>query len=94
MESDQRGSFSTQEAAWQNFFELGSYITTLAFYRLEQFRWPVLVSVIAVIAAQGLYATFVRTRRGHLVHLPFCVDLKGERARRLIVYERIPDTET
>lgn len=88
--SDQRGSFSTTEAAWQNFFELLSYIATMVFYRPDQFRWPVLMSAVGVTIAQGLYAIFVRARRGHLVHLPLCMDIKGWGTRESTRYEPLP----
>jgi len=64
-----RGAFSSVEAAWQNAFELCSYISTVIFSDPEQFRWPGLLSVIAVYTAGVLYAAFVRKRRGHLLHL-------------------------
>jgi iron-regulated transporter 1 len=64
-----RGAFSSVEAAWQNAFELCSYFSTVIFSRPEQFRWPGLLSVIAVYTAGVLYAAFVRKRRGHLLHL-------------------------
>jgi iron-regulated transporter 1 len=37
------------------------------------FQWPVLVSVAAVYIAGGLYASFLRRRRGHLLHAPSCL---------------------
>ena len=74
VESNHRGSFSTVEAAWQNTFELCSYATTVVFPRPDEFQWPVLMSCIAVVAAEGVYATFVRRRRGHLVHFLKCMD--------------------
>ena len=64
-----RGAFSSVEAAWQNAFELCSYISTVIFSHPEQFQWPGLLSVIAVYTAGVLYAAFVRKRRGHLLHL-------------------------
>jgi iron-regulated transporter 1 len=70
---DNRGAFSTVEASFQNFFELLSYASTIAFSRPNQFRWPVVISAVAVYTAGGLYAIFVRRRRGHLVHAPSCI---------------------
>jgi len=64
-----RGAFSSIEAAWQNVFELCSYISTIIFSHPEQFQWPCLLSVIAVYTAGVIYAVFVRRRRGHLLHL-------------------------
>ncbi|KAK6214417.1 hypothetical protein LQW54_004466 [Pestalotiopsis sp. IQ-011] len=67
-----RGTFSTVEAAFQNLFELFSYATTIVFSRPDQFQWPVVISVVAVYIAGGMYAYFVRRRRGHLLHVPRC----------------------
>lgn len=70
VEATARGSFSSIEAAWQNLFEILSYISTIVFSRPDEFRWPALISVIAVGVAGFLYTIFVRIRRGHLVHVP------------------------
>ena len=72
VETEARDSFSSTEAAWQNAFEICSYISTVIFSRPDQFKWPALLSVIAVGTAGFLYAMFVRIERGHLVHLPKC----------------------
>lgn len=64
VEEEHRGAFSSVEAAWQNAFELCSYGTTVVFSRPDQFRWPVLVSCLAVFVAGGLYAVFLRRRGG------------------------------
>jgi iron-regulated transporter 1 len=69
VEPQNRGVFSSVEAAWQNAFELLSYVSTIVFFRPEQFKWPSLISVAAVASANGAYATFVYLRRGHLLHL-------------------------
>ena len=71
--AEARGSFSSIEAAWQNLFEICSYVSTIVFSRPDQFKWPALISVIAVGFAGLLYAIFVRIQRGHLVHLPKCI---------------------
>ncbi|KMU79104.1 hypothetical protein CISG_07270 [Coccidioides immitis RMSCC 3703] len=76
VESDHRGSFSSMEASWQSTFELCSYATTIIFSRPEQFQWPVLMSCAAVFTGGGLYTMFVRSRRGHLFHLPQCIEPK------------------
>ncbi|KAK1757092.1 Ferroporti-1 [Echria macrotheca] len=70
VDMDHRGTFSTVESAFQNLFEMFSYITTLVFSRPEDFRWPVVISVLAVYLSGILYAMFVRKRRGHLFHAP------------------------
>ncbi|KAI9041870.1 uncharacterized protein KD926_006415 [Aspergillus affinis] len=64
VEPEFRGSFSSVEAAWQNAFEICSYMSTIVFFRPEQFKWPALISVVAVGLAGLLYAVFVRVRRG------------------------------
>lgn len=69
VEAESRGAFSTVEAAWQNMFELLSFATTLIFYKPEQFRWPALISVVAVALASFLYMCFAWRQRGHLIHL-------------------------
>ncbi|OHF03987.1 iron transporter [Colletotrichum orchidophilum] len=68
VEAESRGRFSTVEAAWQNAFELLSYMATIFFFRPSQFNWPALVSVAAVTSASLAYTTFVWQRRGHLIH--------------------------
>ncbi|KAH8434374.1 uncharacterized protein LDX57_012022 [Aspergillus melleus] len=70
VEPEYRGSFSSVEAAWQNAFEICSYMSTIVFSRPEQFKWPALISVVAVGFAGLLYALFVLIQRGHLVHVP------------------------
>ncbi|KAJ6440691.1 iron-regulated transporter [Purpureocillium lavendulum] len=80
VEADFRGTFSTVEAAFQNLFELLSFATTIVFSRPDQFRWPVIISTVAVYLAGGMYACFVRLRRGHLFHAPPCIRGKPERA--------------
>ncbi|KAK0713701.1 Ferroporti-1 [Lasiosphaeria miniovina] len=70
VEADHRGTFSALESSFQNLFELLSYAITVIFSRPDQFRFPVLVSIVAVYVSGGLYAVFVRKRRGHLFHAP------------------------
>ncbi|POR38652.1 Solute carrier family 40 member 1 [Tolypocladium paradoxum] len=79
VEADYRGTFSAVEAAFQNLFELLSFATTIVFSRPDQFRWPVIISVVAVYIAGGLYTFFVRRRRGHLFHAPPCLRAKPDR---------------
>ncbi|KAK1146231.1 hypothetical protein N8T08_003321 [Aspergillus melleus] len=76
-----RGSFSSVEAAWQNVFELCSYATTVLFSRPDHFHWPVTISCVAVAMAGGMYAGFVRMRRGHLFHPPPCLAMLDKRTR-------------
>ncbi|KAF7373477.1 Solute carrier family 40 protein [Mycena sanguinolenta] len=78
VQGEYRGTFSTVESSFQNLFDLLSYATTIVFSRPDQFQWPVVISVAAVYVAGGLYAFFVRKRRGHLFHAPQCICLKHE----------------
>jgi solute carrier family 40 (iron-regulated transporter), member 1 len=81
------------EAAWQNAFELISYATTMIFFRPTQFKWPALISVVAVVCASSAYTLYVRLRRGHLVHfeaITTCMGTsKGKQRERDRVIERI-----
>ncbi|KAE8402845.1 hypothetical protein BDV37DRAFT_294982 [Aspergillus pseudonomiae] len=90
VEPKSRGSFSSVEAAWQNAFEIGSYISTIVFSRPDQFAWPALISVVAVGLAGVLYAVFVRMQRGHLIHVPTWIAAPGMlQQMREICIERI-----
>lgn len=86
VEADQRGNFSTAESAFQNLFELLAFATTIVFPRPEDFHWPTLLSLVAVYSAAALYAPFARSRRGHLLHMPLCLERKPAFADR----ERLP----
>ncbi|TQN71685.1 Solute carrier family 40 member 1 [Colletotrichum shisoi] len=68
VEAESRGRFSTAEAAWQNAFELLSYLSTIVFFRPAQFNWPALLSVVAVTSASLAYTAYVGRKRGHLIH--------------------------
>jgi iron-regulated transporter 1 len=87
--AESRGSFSSIEVAWQNLFEICSYVSTIVFSRPDQFKWPALVSVIAVGFAGLLYAIFVRIQRGHLVHLPKCIAPERQQSSRERGLDRI-----
>ncbi|RMZ80169.1 hypothetical protein DV737_g3085, partial [Chaetothyriales sp. CBS 132003] len=56
VEPPQRGAFSSVEAAFQNAFELLSYACTVSFARPAQFRWPVLISLVAVYTAGAVHS--------------------------------------
>ena len=73
VEENQRGAFSTVEAALQNLFELLSYVTTIVFSRADQFLWPSVISAGVTYTAGGCYALFIQRRRGHLLHRPPCL---------------------
>ncbi|KAE8411960.1 hypothetical protein BDV36DRAFT_272879 [Aspergillus pseudocaelatus] len=77
VEAENRGNFSSIEAAWQNAFEIGSYISTIVFPRPDQFRWPALISITAVGIAGILYTVFARMKRGHLIHVPKWIAAPG-----------------
>lgn len=74
----QMGAFSTIETSLQNTFELLAYVSTIVFSRPEQFQWPAVISCVAVTCAGGLYARYVRERRGHLIHWSSCLEVKQE----------------
>ncbi len=78
VEGDRRGLFSTVEAAIQNLFDLLAWALTIVWSDPGEFQWPVVISVVAVYVAGGLYAYFLRERRGHLVHPPRCLKPKIE----------------
>ena len=73
VQGSHRGSFSSTEASFQNAFELLSYVSTIIWSHPNQFRYPVLLSVVAVHVAAFLFGKFLRRRRGHLVHVPICI---------------------
>jgi iron-regulated transporter 1 len=74
-----RGTFSSQEFALQNIFEMLASASTIVFPRPAQFKYPATISAGAVAVAGILYAMFVRSRRGHLLHLSKCVDGHGRK---------------
>lgn len=82
VEADRRGAFSSVEASWQSTFELCSYASTIVWARPDQFQWPVLLSCVAVFSAGGLYASFVRVRRGHLLHFSKCIEHRPGKGRQ------------
>jgi len=71
-----RGEFSTTEAALQNLFDLLQYSSTIIFSKPDMFKYPVLISCGAVGIALAVYASFVRKRRGHLMHIYQILDRK------------------
>ncbi|KIW19890.1 hypothetical protein PV08_00465 [Exophiala spinifera] len=74
-----RGSFSSVEMSVQNFFELCTFATTIVFPKPAQFRYPAIISLVAVYLSAALYAKFVRDRRGHLLHMPTCLKISRDR---------------
>lgn len=67
------------EASAQNLFELCAYLLTIIFSRPDQFHYPIVASIFAVIVANGLYTHYVRQSRGHLIHVSKCMG-GGKRA--------------
>ncbi|ETS74302.1 hypothetical protein PFICI_14168 [Pestalotiopsis fici W106-1] len=59
VDANHRGTFSTVEAAFQNLFEMFSYVTTIVFSDPKQFQWPVVISVVAVYMAGGEVTYFM-----------------------------------
>ena len=92
VESELRGTFSSQEFAFQNIFEMLSFASTIAFARPAQFKYPATISAGAVGVAGVLYAAFVRARRGHLIHLSRCMDRHGKHTG-LQGWRRVPQDE-
>ncbi|KAK3949450.1 hypothetical protein QBC32DRAFT_219660 [Pseudoneurospora amorphoporcata] len=79
VQDDRRGIFSSVEASFQNMFDMLAWALTIIWSSPNSFQWPMVISVAAVYAAGGLFAHFLRRRRGHLLHLPACI--KGKRRR-------------
>lgn len=74
VDAESRGTFSSLEFAFQNVFEMLSFVSTIVFAKPSQFKWPATISAAGVATAGILYAAFVRARRGHLVHLSNCME--------------------
>jgi iron-regulated transporter 1 len=91
VESELRGTFSSQEFAFQNIFEMLSFASTIAFSRPDQFKIPATISAGAVTTAGILYAAFVRSRRGHLVHLSRCMERPGK--TQTTTWQHLPQEE-
>ncbi|KAI1212731.1 Ferroporti-1 [Annulohypoxylon truncatum] len=68
VEAENRGAFSSVETAWQSVFELMAYGSTIIFSQPSQFKWPSLISVVAVATAGSFYTVYVYIKRGHLIH--------------------------
>ncbi|SCV56295.1 related to ferroportin 1 [Fusarium fujikuroi] len=80
VEAENRGAFSAVEASWQNVFEMCSYTSTIIFSSPSEFHNPTALSVTAVFFAWLLYSSFVKKRRGHLVHWPTCMSPEKQQA--------------
>ncbi|WOO81090.1 Solute carrier family 40 member 1 [Vanrija pseudolonga] len=64
-----RNRMTALQIALQNLFNLAKYAVTLAAATPAQFKWTALVSWFAVVAGAGCYAAYLRSVRGHLVHV-------------------------
>ncbi|KAI0429390.1 Ferroportin1-domain-containing protein [Xylaria sp. FL1042] len=64
----QRSSFAGIENSVVNVFEVLGAAASIAFPHVEQYRWLALASLGSVMLSWCLYASWVRARRGHLVH--------------------------
>jgi iron-regulated transporter 1 len=85
-----RGSFSAIEMSLQNLFELLSFATTMIFYRPEDFKIPIYMSAGAIAASAACFASFVRQKRGHLLHTDRCMKRLGKGKAR---YRVLPTIE-
>lgn len=86
-----RGSFSAVEASLQNFFEICAFATTVIFPEPEQFRYPAIISLVALYSSAAFYAKFVRDQRGHLLHIPICLKAPAEsRVQDEAHYQSLP----
>lgn len=85
-----RGSFSAIEMSLQNVFELLSFLTTMIFYRPEDFKIPIYISAGAIATSAACFAGFVRQKRGHLLHTDKCLRrIRKEKAK----YQVLPTIE-
>jgi len=64
VEEDSRGAFSTAETSAQNLFEMLSYVSTIVWYRPEQFQWPMFITLGSVYAGCLTYAIYVDKMKG------------------------------
>lgn len=67
--ADERSAFAGAENSIINVFELVGAGAAMAFPRMEQYKYLALASLGSVMMSWVLYAGWVRTKRGHLVHL-------------------------
>ncbi|ORY33734.1 Ferroporti-1 [Naematelia encephala] len=64
-----RNRLTALQISLQNLFDLLKYALTLAASTPRQFKWTAVVSWCAVVAGAISYAVYLRSVRGHLVHL-------------------------
>ncbi|EMD00732.1 hypothetical protein BAUCODRAFT_118471 [Baudoinia panamericana UAMH 10762] len=93
VEPEARGTFSSQEAGYQNIFEMLAFASTIVYTKPEQFKIPATISAGAVALAGALYTILVRQRRGHLIHLSECMDAQKRKQagrRGVAGFEMVP----
>ncbi|CAI4214107.1 unnamed protein product [Parascedosporium putredinis] len=59
VEEESRGAFSTAEASSQNLFEMLSYVSTIVYYKPEEFQWPMFITLASMYAGWATYAIYV-----------------------------------
>ncbi|KAI1422256.1 Ferroportin1-domain-containing protein [Xylaria sp. FL1777] len=64
----QRSSFAGIENSVVNVFEVLGAVASISFPHIEQYRWLALASLVSVVLSWCIYAWWVRSQRGHLVH--------------------------
>ncbi|KAH8158354.1 hypothetical protein CIB48_g9888 [Xylaria polymorpha] len=64
----QRSSFAGVENSVINVFEVLGAGAAIAFPKVEQYRWLALASLVSVAISWSMYAFWVRSQRGHLLH--------------------------
>ncbi|PKS12514.1 hypothetical protein jhhlp_000721 [Lomentospora prolificans] len=69
VEEEYRGAFSTAEASSQNLFEMMSYVSTIVYYRPEQFQWPMYLTLASVYAGWLTYAIYVYRGPGRCLEM-------------------------
>ncbi|PPJ55793.1 hypothetical protein CBER1_01626 [Cercospora berteroae] len=93
VEEADRGTFSSQEFALQNIFEMFAFASTIVFSRPAQFKYPATISAAAVALAGVFYSIFVRARRGHLIHICRCLDRHEMRKKHHHWWQTVPETD-
>ena len=67
-----RNRLTALQIALQNLFDLLKYALTLSAATPKAFKWTALVSFMAVISGAMSYAVYLRSVRGHLLHVDWC----------------------
>ncbi|OCF38724.1 solute carrier family 40 (iron-regulated transporter), member 1 [Kwoniella heveanensis CBS 569] len=64
-----RNQLTARQISLQNLFDLLKYVLTLTASSPACFKWTALVSWLAIVGGGILYAVYLRSVRGHLLHL-------------------------